>query len=122
MAKILIVDDEEIIRYMIRRILEKCGHDLVEAENGKVGLELAHNLNFDLIITDVVMPGMEGVELIATLKRENPAQRIIAISGEGSFKGIDYMNSDESLVVEGRLKKPFTPSQLTEMVDTILAR
>lgn len=84
MARILVVDDdEELARFTIREILTKAGHAIVEAENGNVAIECQKAEPFDLIVTDIIMPGKDGVETIAELKRDDPWPTVLAISAGG---------------------------------------
>lgn len=81
MAKILVIDDQEPIRSLLRAVLEGAGHEVLEASNGRPGLELYRERSADLIITDVVMPEMNGLELLLELTRTFLNVKVIAISG-----------------------------------------
>ncbi len=81
MARILVIDDEYELRSMLRQMLEHAGHEVSEAVNGAVGIEIYERDAPDLIITDIIMPEKEGVETIIALRRADPALPIIAISG-----------------------------------------
>jgi CheY-like chemotaxis protein len=76
MAKILVVDDEPDQRFLTRRVLERAGHEVKDAENGAVGLAVASDWTPDLIITDLMMPVMDGPELIRRLRRDPATARI----------------------------------------------
>ena len=81
MATILIIDDEELFRTLLRTTLEAAGHEVMEAPNGRIGLELYRHRPTDLVITDIVMPEMNGLELLLELTREFIHAKVIAISG-----------------------------------------
>ena len=81
MKRILVVDDNLMMRKLIRNIFSNEEYEIVEAENGVVGLEIARKNDIDLVVTDIIMPVMEGLELIMHLKRDFPDIKIIAISG-----------------------------------------
>jgi CheY-like chemotaxis protein len=103
-ARILIVDDEPDIRYMIRLILEKAGHKVTEARDGAAGLNSVKSAPPDLVVTDVMMPTMDGLEFIQRL-RTNPktaAIPILVVSG----------NSEMATAANARLRKPFLPHEL----------
>ena len=81
MATILVIDDQEPIRSLLRRALEGAGHEVLEASNGRLGLELYRERSADLIITDIVMPEMDGLEMISELIRNFRNVKVIAMSG-----------------------------------------
>lgn len=92
MANILIVDDEELIREALKQIVERAGHQAQCAQNGSEAMQMIANLLPDLIITDLIMPETEGLELIRSLKSSIDPIKIIAISG-----GSRYLNPDSQL-------------------------
>lgn len=81
MARILVIDDDESIRSLLRTALELQGYEVVEAENGYAGLQRYQAEPIDLVITDMLMPVMDGAEMITELQRAFSWVRIIAISG-----------------------------------------
>jgi two-component system response regulator (stage 0 sporulation protein F) len=81
MATILVIDDQEPIRALLRESLEAAGYEVLEASNGRLGLELFQERSADLIITDIVMPEMDGLELMLELARNFLNVKVIAISG-----------------------------------------
>ncbi|MBF0474756.1 MAG: response regulator [Deltaproteobacteria bacterium] len=87
MAKILVVDDDASFRHMLCLSLGKDGHSVVEASDGNMAVKLVGNESVDLVITDIIMPDKEGIELILELKKTNPEIKIIAISGGGVTAG-----------------------------------
>jgi DNA-binding NtrC family response regulator len=117
MADILIIDDDRQMRRLLMRILTGVGHTVRQAENGRDGVESFARQRADMVITDIVMPDMEGLETILSLRRENPTLPIIAISG-----GTDpvYLRAAASLGATGSLRKPFAPTALLELVEAML--
>lgn len=117
MADILIIDDDGQMRRLLTRILIGAGHTVREAANGRDGVALFGKQRAALVITDIVMPDMEGIETILSLRRDNPTLPIIAISG-----GSDplYLRAAASLGATGSLRKPFAPHSLLELVDAML--
>ncbi len=81
MARILVIDDQEPIRALLRVTLEEAGYEVLEASNGRLGLELFQERSADLIITDIVMPEMDGLEMMLELTRNFLNVKVIAISG-----------------------------------------
>ncbi len=121
MARILVIDDEELARFTLREILQSAGHDVAEATNGNEGIALQHSQHFDLIITDIIMPEKEGVETIIELKREFPDLNIIGISGGGRTRNLDFLKLAEQYGAKKVLTKPFTEDELLECVNVCLA-
>lgn len=121
MARILLIDDEELIRVTLGTLLEHDGHVVTTAENGKAGLKLAENEHFDVVISDIIMPEQDGFEVIKALRnRENPP-KIIAMSG-GS-KGIEkgYLLEIANLMSSSKvLSKPFSYETLREAIKEVL--
>ncbi|MBT7761007.1 MAG: response regulator, partial [Rhodospirillaceae bacterium] len=109
MARILIIDDDDIQRRIVREILEAGAHDVTEAEDGNQGLRLQNEQVFDLIITDILMPGMEGLETVRELARVYPGVRIIAMSGHRE----GYLRAASSFGAMATLEKPFAPGDLS---------
>lgn len=120
MPRILVIDDEELARFTIREILESAGFEVDEAENGRIGVEKQQATPFDLIITDIIMPEKEGVETIIDLKQEFPNLRIIAISGGGRTRNLDFLKLSERFGASKLLAKPFTEGQLLEAVAEVM--
>jgi len=85
MANILVVDDEVEVGTAIRRALESAGHIVSVAHNATAGLNVVAQQAPDVVITDIIMPKVHGVELIKILRERFPRIRVIAISGGGSF-------------------------------------
>lgn len=121
MARILVVDDEELARFTIRDILETAGHEVDEATNGNEAISSQTANPFDLIITDIIMPEKEGVETIIELKRDYPDLKIIAISGGGRTRNLDFLKLADEFGADKILAKPFSEEELLERVNTCLA-
>lgn len=88
MATILIIDDEELIRAFLRSALEGAGYEVMEAINGRQGLEFYRQKPADLVITDILMPELNGLDLLLELTREFLHAKVIAISGDGGEKHV----------------------------------
>lgn len=113
MARILIVDDDAQIRYMMRIILERAGHDVVEAVNGSAALDAVRHQPADVVVTDLVMPVMGGEQLITMLRKGDDARRtrIIVVSA--------YRAGDTG--ADAWVDKPFHPNRLVNCVQRLLA-
>ena len=124
MARILVIDDQELVRLAIRVALEEKDHEVVEAENGEVGFNLQKDHSFDVVVTDMLMPVQEGIETITQLKenlKENFQNlKIIAISGGARANGVDHLKAAVDLGADKVLAKPFTSAELLFNVDACL--
>lgn len=120
MAKILVIDDDDIIRALIRKMLERAGHAVVDTANGRQALEMYRQEAVELIITDLFMPDKEGMEVIRELREENAAAKIIAISGGSSLDSMDYLEIARLIGASKTLTKPFGWKQLLTTVDEVL--
>jgi len=116
MARVLIIDDEDIVRVTLRQMLEKAGFQVEEAENGVKGLERQRAAPCDLLITDLIMPEKDGVETIIEFRREFPETKIVAISGGGRTKNMDFLKLAEKVGADGVLPKPFRRNELLEVL------
>jgi CheY-like chemotaxis protein len=103
---ILVIDDDDQFRLMLRRVLEKEGYDVFEATNGKEGINAFRRLQTDLVITDIIMPEVEGVETILNLRKEFPDVKIAAISGGGRNAPDGYLVMAKKLGAEFVMEKP----------------
>ena len=116
MFEILLVDDDAAFRAMVKKTLERAGYRVREAADGAIGLKLHRERASDLLLTDLVMPNTEGLELITTLRREAPGMRIIAMSGGGRGAAGDYLAFASLLGAAATLAKPFTQQQLLSAI------
>ncbi|HXY99484.1 MAG TPA: response regulator [Stellaceae bacterium] len=121
MATILVIDDEAAIRRLILRVLRPRGHALLEAEDGEQGLMLMKDRPLDLIITDIYMPGKEGIETIREALDRAPGTKIIAMSGGCGSRNLMFLDMAETFGAQASLAKPFLPQELIETVDRVLA-
>lgn len=119
--RILIIDDEETVRESLRQTLERQGHTVTCAPNGRVAMNIYRKEDFDLVITELLMPERDGLEVIMDLRKQSPAVKIIAMSGGGKT-GMYYMLSvAEKLGAKRSLTKPFTSNQILHTVSEVLA-
>lgn len=110
--RVLVIDDDEALRRVVRRMLEPDGHDVVEAEDGRAGLARFTRGDFDAVITDILMPEQEGVQTIMQIRASNAQVRIIAVSGGGSLKIMDFLEMARLLGADATLPKPFRKEEL----------
>ena len=105
-ATILIIDDDDLIRVLLRSALEEAGYEVTEAANGRQGLELYRYRPTDLVITDIVMPEMNGLDMLLALTREFLDAKVIAISGAGEEK--NALDVAKLLGARQTFQKPFS--------------
>jgi DNA-binding response OmpR family regulator len=120
MAIILVIDDEEQIRLFIARLLKRDGHEVFIARDGMEGVQAFYEVKPDLVITDIVMPNKDGLEVIAELSASNLNPPIIVMSG-GRRVLAACIDTGELVGVKGMLQKPFTHQQLQEVVQLALS-
>ena len=120
MSCILLVDDHAEFLAVQQQLLEEAGHTVVTATNGFKALSAVDAGVFDLVITDIIMPGKEGLETIIELRRRHPLLKVIAMSGGGRVGALSYLELAEKLGAIHTLEKPFTGAVLMEAVTTAL--
>jgi DNA-binding NtrC family response regulator len=121
MPKILIIDDDALVRRTIARILRSRDYELVLAEDGRRGLDLFRSEDPDLVITDMIMPEMQGTEVIREILALDSDAKIIAMSGGGRVANIDFLNVAEQLGSFETINKPFDAAGLLDAVARCLA-
>lgn len=122
MARVLVLEDDGALGIIIRSALEGAGHEVMVAADGRVGLRVFGASKFDLVITDMLMPDMDGVEIVRTLRAYRASVKIIAISGGGALDHGDLLTTALRLGADATLPKPFAPRALLDLVSTVLAR
>jgi two-component system cell cycle response regulator CpdR len=120
MARILLIDDDVDFRTMLRRRLERAGYAVTEAGNGQEGLKQLNESSVDLVLTDIIMPDMEGVEAVMHLKRTRPELKVIVMSGGGRLTPDSYLKLALKVGAFRALSKPFATEDLLEAVEAAL--
>ncbi len=120
MAQILVVDDDTLTRDTLRQILEEEQHKIVEAQCGIEAITQLEANPVNLIVTDVIMPGMEGIEMISTLRNRGYAGPIVAISGASSHKAQPPLRLALAAGADQVLEKPFGSKDLLAVVRACL--
>jgi len=118
MSRIIVLDDDREITSLVGDALRSEGYEVFTADDGRIGLSSAHYTPVDLLITDLVMPGMEGIETIRRFRREFPRIPIIAISGNPNVGSA--LDTAIRLGAVRTLSKPFQPQELVELVKSVL--
>lgn len=122
MKRILVIEDDDSVRKLIRRILEGAGYTVLEAPDGVQGVQVYREQHPDLVLTDIFMPGKEGLETILELGLLDPEVRIIAVSGGGNMGILNPLPMAAKLGALRTLSKPFSGKELVDLVEEILPR
>jgi DNA-binding response OmpR family regulator len=116
MCRILLIEDDNSVRATIHQMLAHHGHTVIEANNGKVGLHLFPDADADLVITDLEMPVVGGLEVLRELQTHRPSVKTIAISGGGR----DYLDLARMMGAAKVLAKPFSCAVLMAAVNELM--
>ena len=116
LPSILIVDDDPSTCEMIAKILRPAGYSVSCAGGAREALQSLGRQPFDLVLTDIIMPEGDGFELIAALRDNHHAARVIVMSGGGRLDAETYLSMARGFQVDGLLRKPFTSEQLLDAI------
>ena len=119
MSRILVIDDEDVIRMLVMEILEAAGHDMTGAESAERALTLLEDAEFDLVVSDVVMPGLSGLELLETLRTRRASLPVVLVTGAGTY---DTLSQALTRGAAGLVTKPFAHAELQAAVADALER
>ena len=115
MAQILLAEDDESLRKFLAAALVRAGHDVTDFGDGEEAFECLKCSRFDLLRTDIVMPGMNGVELVAELTKTRPSLQAVFMSGYPDYSGPRLPNGSTFL------QKPFSPEELAQRIQAVLS-
>jgi len=122
MARILIIDRNDAVRRMLVRACSVQGHHVLDAPYGAGALELLRKETLDLVITDIQLPHMDGIEIINLLRESGAAAKVLAISGGGWARSGGEVLKDARLLGADRiLQKPFTLQELNTTIEEMLS-
>lgn len=116
---ILVVDDNEDFSAMLKALLESKGYAVECATNGRQGLAAQHRRPASIVMTDLFMPESDGFEVIEALRREFPATRIVAMSGDATRVKSEYLPNAALIGADATLKKPFNAEQLFQLLRSL---
>jgi len=119
MSRILVIDDEDVIRMLVVEILESAGYEVTSAESAEVALGLLEDADFDLVVSDVIMPGLSGLELLEAVRARRASLPVILVTGAGTY---DTLSQALTRGAAGLVTKPFAHSELQSAVAHALER
>jgi CheY-like chemotaxis protein len=123
MKKILVIEDEPKLLLLLQRILEGCGYSVATAANGEEGLKIFREMQPELVITDILMPNVDGIDVIRKLRRESGTQKIIAMSGGSSHISTNFTQKMASAFgVQHFLSKPFSNQEVILLVEATIGK
>ncbi len=119
--KILVIDDDKTIRVMASKLLTKAGHDIVTAENGEIGMRMASRESPDLILLDIMMPGIDGLQVCSKLKSDPSTKDIIVfmLTGKTQMQDIEEALSKGA---DNYIAKPINPIKFAKIVEVKLKK
>lgn len=121
MAKILLVEDDELVRYSLTELLEESGHQVFARENGYKILEFVESHALDVVLTDIVMPEVDGIEVLTMMRKRFPDLPVIALSGGGRISGANYLQMAKAIGAKRTIPKPVKPDVLLDAVAELCA-
>lgn len=122
MARILVIDDQESIRRVVRRALEQQGHQVLDASDGEMGMAILARHAADVVITDIFMPGQDGILTLGQIRKQFPEVKVVVMSGGDSTGTLDLRRDAELLGALKSLQKPFNAKELIEVVRAVLEK
>jgi len=120
-GKVLIIDDDPALLRLMSMAFQQAGYNTVAADNGRKGIRMAGAHRPDLVVTDIVMPDIEGIAAIRAIKGGRRPPKVIAISGAGRGHGRDYLTWAKHLGADEVLAKPFRMSELLKISQAVIA-
>src|SRR5688572_6956232 len=121
-TRVLVIDDDELVRCGVAYMLEKLGHAAILVESGSEALARVGEEEVDIVLCDLMMPGMDGIETIRKLKRLTSAPIIAMSGGERMVDAAHALKATSKLGIDATLEKPFGPGELGACLDLFLAR
>lgn len=116
MPKVLLIDDDELVTYALKRYLERKSHTVVTLQNGRKVTQTLHDEKPDIVLTDLIMPDSDGLEVIMTIRKSDRSIPIIAMSGGGRHLDTSYLDTARGLGANATLEKPFDESELDQLI------
>lgn len=120
MTRVLVIDDEQLLRSAVVLILTRAGFSVEEASDGQAGIAMFRRSPPDVVVTDIFMPNKDGIEIIKELKHSSPQTKIIAMTGGGHLRMMEIASAAKVLGADHVLEKPFERESLLAAINTVL--
>lgn len=120
-GSILIIDDDAAVARALSLILTRAGYRVRSETSGRRGVQLLDEGGIDLVLTDIIMPDLDGIEAIRRIRAYHPGLRIVAMSGGGRIDKADFLQMAQALGADGVIEKPVRREHLLEIVDRAMA-
>lgn len=120
MARILLLDDEEPLRRLMAELLEEEGHSVSEGGDGRLTEDAERLADFDLVITDLMMPDADGLDVLRNIRACRPEMKVLAVSGGGRTVSQNFLPVAKVMGAQATLSKPFRPQELIDAVEALL--
>lgn len=121
MVKVILADDYDNVRFALSAALRKAGFEVVEAKNGGDRVFEEQIADTDVVVTDILMPDCDGIELITKLRTQSPTLPVIAMSGGGRISGANYLETADALGAKAIFHKPFDTEDLISAIQDAVA-
>lgn len=119
MTKVLLAEDNEAVRFALALALKKAGFDVSEAKNGNEVMDNDGLDDIDVVVTDILMPEKDGIELLMELRERAPDLPVIAISGGGRISSLNYLETASAMGAVAVFNKPFNEKFLIEKIESL---
>lgn len=121
MIRVLVVDDDEAFRQTVCDLLLDGDFEILSAGSGAQSFAVLRNQSVDIVLTDIVMPDEDGLEIVRKIKKMNPAPKIVAMSGGGRIAAMDYLEIARLMGASATIKKPFKQQELVDLLQQVFS-
>lgn len=121
MIRIMVVDDDEAFRQTVCELLAEGDFEILSAESGTQLFTVLKKQSVDIVLTDIVMPDEDGLEIVRKIKKMNPAPKIVAMSGGGRIAATDYLEIARLMGVSATIRKPFKQQELVGLLQQVFS-
>lgn len=121
MVKVLVIDDNELARESVTMVLEDQNYEVFQANDGDIGIDMMGLDAYDVVVTDLIMPTMHGIDVLCEIKQLYPETKVIVVSGGSRVTPLSHLDLAKKLGADGILGKPFTANELQMSMQAALS-